>query len=154
MKKHKHLFFLVFFLSILLSGQIILYAQTSLPIVGNPPQKVEDDFILEPPEYQVETWIENLFIPWELVFLSENRALVNERAGLIRLIENGILQETPYKIINEVTHVGEGGLMGLAKHPQYPQQKYLYIMYTYSENNEIFNRVVRYHDLDNTMEFD
>ena len=97
-------------------------------IIGEVPQNVEDNFILEPEGYLVETWVDNLRIPWELVFLSDNKALVTERAGQLRLIENGILQEKPYKIITEVEHIGEGGLMGMAKHPDYPQQKYLFIM--------------------------
>lgn len=154
MKNKQYLYFLLCLLSILLIGQFSLNAQTNQPIVGDPPQKVEDNFILEPAEYDVETWLENLDIPWELVFLSENKALVTERKGQIRLIKNGNLEESPYFVVEEVGHIGEGGLMGLAKHPQYPQQKYLYVMYTYSENNEIFNRVARYRDLDNTMEFD
>jgi quinoprotein glucose dehydrogenase len=124
------------------------------PIVGDPPQKVSDRFIPEPEGYIIEIWVENLRIPWELVFLSEKKALVTERAGLVRLIENGILQENPYKVIAEVEHIGEGGLMGLAKHPDYPDQKYLYVMYTYRENNAIFNRVARYYDTGRSMEFD
>lgn len=141
-------------MSILLINQVAPYAQTNLPVVGDPPQKVKDNFILEPAEFRVETWVENLNIPWEIVFLSENRALVTERNGQIRLIENDLLQQEPYKVIDEVAHIGEGGLMGLAKHPQYPQQKYLYVMYTYQEGNIISNQVVRYYDTDDTLEFD
>jgi glucose/arabinose dehydrogenase len=141
---------LLFNLTILASDQV----KFGNPIVGDPPQEAEDRFIPEPDEYDVEAWVENLRIPWELVFLSENKALVTERSGEIRLIEKGILQEEPYKIIDEVAHIGEGGLMGLAKHPDYPDQKYLYVMHTYRENNAIFNRVVRYSDSGTTMEFD
>jgi glucose/arabinose dehydrogenase len=152
--KNKNYLLLVLLLIIFSIGEFSVNTQTNQPIVGNPPQKVEDNFILKPAEYHVETWVDNLDIPWEIVFLSENKALVTERKGQIRLIQNGILEEEPYYTVAEVEHIGEGGLMGLAKHPQYPQQKYLYVMYTYSENNTIFNRVARYHDLDNTMEFD
>ncbi len=124
------------------------------PILGGVPQTVEDNFILEPEEYLVEVWIENLRIPWELVFLSDKRALLTERAGSVRLIDNGILEEKPYVTIAEVEHIGEGGLMGLAKHPDYPEQKYLYVMYTYREDGALFNRVARYYDTDSSMEFD
>jgi len=154
MKNKNYLLFQIFLLIILSIGQLSLNAQTNQPIVGNPPQKVEDNFILEPAEYHVETWIENLDIPWELIFLSENKALVTERDGQIRLIENDTLQEKPYKIIEQVAHIGEGGLMGMAKHPNYPEQKYLYVMHTYQEDNNIFNRVTRYYDTDTTIEFD
>jgi len=124
------------------------------PVIGDPPQKVEDNFIPEPGEYTVEAWVENLRIPWALVFLSDEKALVTERAGRIRLIENGTLREEPYKIIGDVEHVGEGGLMGLAKHPGYPEQSYLYVMYTYRDGGRLYNRVARYRDTGTTMEFD
>ncbi len=124
------------------------------PVVGDPPQRVEDTFIPEPGEYIVETWIENLRIPWALVFLSDEKALVTERAGRIRLIENGILRDEPYKVIDDVEHVGEGGLMGLAVHPEYTTQPYLYVMYTYRADGSLYNRVARYRDTGTTLEFD
>ncbi|MDD4289615.1 MAG: PQQ-dependent sugar dehydrogenase, partial [Atribacterota bacterium] len=154
MKNNNYQSFFIFLISILLIWQLSLNAQTNQPIVGEPPQSIEDNFILEPAEYHVETWVENLDIPWELVFLSENKALVTERNGQIRLIENSILQQEPYKVVDEVAHIGEGGLMGFAKHPRYPQQKYLYIMHTYLGDNELYNRVIRFIDTGNTMEFD
>ncbi len=124
------------------------------PVVGDPPQTVQDTFIPEPGEYNVETWVENLRIPWALVFLSDEKALVTERAGRVRLIENGVLREEPYKIIENVEHVGEGGLMGLAKHPHYPDQPYLFVMYTYRDGGSLYNRVSRYRDTGTAMEFD
>ena len=47
--------------------------------------------------------------------------------------------------INEVANIDEDRLMGLKKHSDYPEQKYLYVMHTYRVNNSIFNRVVRYY---------
>ena len=101
--------------------------------------------ILEPPSIKIERWVENLEIPWSLVFLSNNRALVSERPGRIRLIDNGILQEKPYAII-EVTHTGEGGLMGLALHPNYPEKPYLYAMHTIQGANGLVNRIILLRD--------
>ena len=124
------------------------------PVVGEPPQTVEDRFVPDPTEYNVEIWVKDLIIPWELIFLSTEKALVTERVGEVRLIEKGVLQDKPYMVIDEVEPIGEGGLMGMAKHPDYPEQKYIYIMYTYRENRDVFSRVARYLDLDNTLEFD
>ncbi len=124
------------------------------PVVGDPPQTVEDNFIPEPDEYTIEVWVEDLRVPWALIFLSDDKALVTERAGRIRLIENGVVHEEPYKVIDEVEHIGEGGLMGLTKHPAYPDQSYLYVMYTYRDGGTLYNRVARYRDTGSTMEFD
>ena len=124
------------------------------PVIGDPPQKVTDSFIPDPPGYAIETWAENLEIPWAIVFLSEHRALVTERAGRIRLIEEGRLQEKPYKVIEGVHHAGEGGLMGIAKHPEYPGKPYIYVMSTFQAQGKMSNRVERYRDNGNTLELD
>jgi len=129
-------------------------AQFGDPVVGDVPQMVEDNFVQEPTEYNIEVWVEDLRVPWGMVFLSDDRALVTERPGRVRLIENGTLRVEPYKIIEEVEHTGEGGLMGLAKHPTYPDQAYLYVMYTYRSGGRLYNRVARYRDTGSTMEFD
>ncbi len=115
--------------------------------MGPEPQAVEDRYDPDPPGYRVESWVENLVIPWELVFLPDNRALVTERPGRIRLIENGNLQNRPYlDLESEVVHTGEGGLMGMALHPEYPETPYLYIMYTYRNAGGLANGVARVRD--------
>ncbi len=124
------------------------------PVVGDPPQTVEDNFIPDPGEYNVEVWVEGLRVPWSLVFLSAEKALVTERAGNIRIIEDGNLRGEPYKVIDEVEHIGEGGLMGITKHPGFPEHPYLYVMYTYRDGGTLYNKVERYRDIGSTMEFD
>jgi glucose/arabinose dehydrogenase len=123
------------------------------PVVGPPPQKVEDNFIAEPAEYRVEPWVENLEIPWALAFLPDGRALVTERPGRIRVIRDGRLDPEPYAAV-EVEHIGEGGLMGLAVHPEFPDQPWLYVMYTHRDGGSLYNRVDRLRDTGGTAEFD
>lgn len=123
--------------------------------VGNVPQQVGDVFRPEVEEVTVKTWAKNLKAPWELVFLPQsNRALVTERPGRIRLIENGQVQNDPYAHI-DVTNRGEGGLLGMAHHPDFPAKPYIYIMYTYSgTDGTTYNRVARLIDNGTTGEFD
>jgi glucose/arabinose dehydrogenase len=116
-----------------------------------------DDFsetiVPEPPGIIVERWVENLEIPWSLIFLPNNRALVSERAGRIRLIENGILREESYATL-EVTHIGEGGLMGLALHPNYPEEPYIYAMHTFQGATGLVNRIILLRDQGNRAVFE
>jgi quinoprotein glucose dehydrogenase len=123
------------------------------PKGGIVPQKVEDQFLPEGDGIKVEAWIENLEIPWSLLFLPDDRALVSERPGRIRLIKEGKLRGDPYATI-DVAHVGEGGLMGLCLHPQFQKKPYLYAMHTYRKGDNSFNRVVRLKDLGDHGEFD
>ncbi len=121
--------------------------------VGDKPQTVEDVFLSEGDRVKVEIWLENLQIPWSLIFLPDGRALVSERSGNIRLIKAGKLIEKPYARI-EVAHIGEGGLMGLALHLSFPKEPYIYAMHTYREADKLLNRVIRLKDNGDTGSFD
>ncbi len=58
--------------------------------------------------YQVETVAEGLEVPWAIAFSPDGRIFVTERIGQLRVIENGVLNPEPIKILD----VGgiEGGL--------------------------------------------
>jgi len=125
----------------------------SRPVVGEAPQKVEDRFMGDGVGVRVEVWIENLEIPWSLVFPEEDRALVSERPGRIRLIKDGKLLSHSYAEV-EVIQNGEGGLMGLALHPEFPDKPYVYPMHIYQREGSLFNRVVRFKDAGDHGVFD
>jgi len=133
---------------LLVFGFVISFSVIGAAIeVGEVPQDVEDQFIYEPEGVEVESWVQGLEIPWQLIFLPESdRALVTERPGQIRLIENGELRSDVYADI-DAAHYGEGGLMGVDYHPDFPDEPYLYIMYTYqNEAGDYFNRISRLTD--------
>ncbi len=88
---------------------------------------------------------ENLEIPWALDFLPGGDIILTERPGRIRLFIPGRgLADEPLLTLPHVEHRGEGGLLGLALHPSYPDSPYLYVYYTYRDNNALANRVVRF----------
>ncbi len=135
------------FLMLVFSLVLSFTAQGLAIEVGETPQDVDDVFIYEPDGVEVESWVEELEIPWQLIFLPESdRALVTERPGRIRLIENSSLAEANYAEL-DVAHIGEGGLMGLTHHPEFPEEPYIYTMYTYQhEDGNYYNRVSRLTD--------
>lgn len=104
--------------------------------------------------YSVEIVAEELFIPWALDITKDGRIFFTERIGNIRLIENGVLQTSPvYTFFPPFEAQGEGGLMGLVLAPDFENNGYFYVMYTYMENGEFFNKVVRMHyEKNNTTE--
>lgn len=116
--------------------------------VGEFPQDVEDEFVLEPEAVNVEVWQQNLNVPWELIFLPDSdRALVTERDGQVKQIIDGELQSENYLEL-DIDSRGEGGLMGMAHHPDFPERPYIYLMYTYTSSGELYNRVSRFTDED------
>jgi len=128
-------------------------ASCSQQQVGGKPQSVEDVFLPDGNNVAVEVWIENLNVPWSLIFLPDGRALVSERPGRIRLISNGKLQAQPYVTVDSA-RIGEAGLMGLAIHPKFPAEPYIYAMYTYQKEGSLRNRVIRFRDNGRTGSFD
>lgn len=88
---------------------------------------------------------ENLDTPWALAFLPDNRMLVTERQGTVRLIDaSGTLHSSPLATLPQVKESGEGGLLGIAIHPDFSSNHYVYLYYTYSSTRTgTLNRVVR-----------
>lgn len=105
----------------------------------------------DPPLIQVQSIASGLVVPWGIVFPSPTRVYVTERPGRVRLIENGKLRPEPYARISKVTHTGEGGLMGIALHPQYPGIRKVYLMYSYSSGGRTYNRVSVFDDTGKTL---
>ncbi len=91
----------------------------------------------------VETIAGGLDTPWALDFAPDGRIFLSERAGRIRVIENGKLHAEPWMTL-EVAAVGEAGLLGLAVDPQFARNGYVYVAYSYrNPNSPLRNRLVR-----------
>lgn len=93
-----------------------------------------------------ETVVENLTVPWSIVFTASNRLLVTERPGRIRIVENDTLQNKPLITFPEVVSVGEEGLMGLITDPEYTTNKRLFVCLAYQKDNGYLNKVVSLND--------
>lgn len=91
-------------------------------------------------EKDIEVVAESLTIPWEIVFLPDGELLVTERPG--RLIKIGPERKTIP--IGGVRHQGEGGLLGLALHPRFRENHWLYLYLTTTAGSGLTNRVERY----------
>ncbi|WP_070000725.1 PQQ-dependent sugar dehydrogenase [Cellulosilyticum sp. I15G10I2] len=100
--------------------------------------------------YEIEVVAENLHIPWGIAISDEGKIYFTERSGAIRVIEEGELQPEPIITLGPpFVSSGEGGLMGIALDPDFSQNHYMYVMHTYNEGNQIYNRVIRLIKQDN-----
>jgi len=86
-----------------------------------------------------------LRVPWAIAFASADRILVTERPGRVRVIERGQLRAAPLLSLTDVVSRGEAGLMGLAVHPDYATNQFVYVCYATGEDT-LTDRVVRYRD--------
>lgn len=93
---------------------------------------------------------QNLNIPWEIVFLNKQEMLVTQRSGeLLKIRLNG--ESSVVTEIEGVEHVGEGGLLGLALHPDFKNNNYLYLYLTTRTQQGLINRIERYKYSDNAL---
>lgn len=93
----------------------------------------------------VEIVVGDLEVPWEIRFFPDGDLLVTERGGRILRIDPA--EGTP-AVLGRVPAArrGEGGLLGAAVDPGFPQQPYIYVAYTYEDEraaNGLSNRVSR-----------
>lgn len=95
-------------------------------------------------KYKVETVLSNLEIPWSIVFDQAETMYFTERPGRLQMLRKGEIKPALIAEIDEVRHRGEGGLMGLALHPNFQSNRWLYLSYTFSGSAGLANRVVRY----------
>ncbi len=92
---------------------------------------------------RAEVVVSGLEIPWSIAFLPDGAMLVTERPGRLRLIKEGKLVEKPVLTLKVSTH-GEGGLAGLALHPQFKKNRLFYLYYTARKGLKAENRIERF----------
>ncbi len=69
--------------------------------------------------------------PWGMAFVpGSNDILVTERPGRLRLVRNGVLDPTPIGALPEIRAVTLGGLLDIALHPNFAQNRLIYFSYS------------------------
>lgn len=87
--------------------------------------------------------------PWAIA-IAEDKIFVTEKKGNIRVIESDVLIEEPLATLR-VANVFGGGLLGITTHPDFTSNHFLYVYYTYSENDTLWNKVLRITESDNKI---
>jgi glucose/arabinose dehydrogenase len=127
-----------------------VYSNVQKKEISAPLQKMESSTVNDesspPADIARMTYITGkLDTPWALAFLPDNSILVTERTGRVSLIDpNSVLEPEVIATLDNAKEIGEGGLLGITLHPDFENNHFLYLYYTYtgSEDNTL-NRVVR-----------
>src|SRR5437867_5832558 len=81
-------------------------------------------------QHQIRLFVTKGFIqPWSMAFLPDGGILVTERPGRLRIVRNGVLDPTPVAGMAQVQAQGLAGLMDIALHPRFNENKLVYFTY-------------------------
>jgi glucose/arabinose dehydrogenase len=81
-------------------------------------------------DYRVVTVAEGFVNPWSIAFLPNGDMLVTERPGRLRIVRAGRLLEKPVEGVPAVRARGQGGLLDVVPHPNFAQNRLLYLSYS------------------------
>lgn len=87
--------------------------------------------------------VSGLETPWSVAFLPDGRWLITERAGRLRVVENGRLLPNPVAGLPPVAARGQGGLFDVVLHPQFHDHAWVYWSYSAEENGALGTEVAR-----------
>ena len=101
-----------------------------------PPPSLPQTFFSAELPIRVVPIVTGLSHPWSLAFLPDGNILVTERAGRLRTVRDGKLDPTPIAGTPQVVARALGGLLDVALHPQFVQNRIVYLSYSKpGENN-------------------
>lgn len=137
-------FILIIIILVLFLGGIFFFNKekpnsSPVSIVSQPEQSTPEDTSLS------SILAKDLDTPWSIAFLPNKSFLVTERKGDVWFIDPN-KNSSPSLIakIENAKEIGEGGLLGITLHPNFETNNFVYLYYTYTQNEEnTLNRVVR-----------
>jgi len=88
------------------------------------------EFDTEKGRVRVTVVAKGLDHPWGMAFLPEGGMLVTERPGRLRVIRNGSLDPAPIAGTPAVRAALLGGLLDIALHPKFSENRLLYLAYS------------------------
>lgn len=120
---------------------LILSSQTNpIPIPEPPTQDSKKP---------VDILATNLKKPRSIAF-DEDRIFVTEKIGRVRVVQNGTLVDDPLVTLR-TANVFDGGLLGIATHPSFENNHFLYVYHTYEEDKKLWNKIVRITESQNKL---
>lgn len=131
---------LLFSFSLLLAAPSLLPAEASALSISSPPTQETADSS----KYTVEKLYEGFKNPWGMAWLPDGRMLVTEKAGEILVFKNNKFTGEKLVGVPKVSADGQGGLLDIKLHPDYKQNKWIYISYSKPVEGGVTTAITRF----------
>ena len=116
------------------------------PTPGNPDLPEDPDWPSDKVREVVSTGINR---PWEILWGPDNFIWMTERGGRISRVNPKTGQVLPLLTLPDIVSNGEGGLLGMALHPDFSNSPFVYVVYNYGTPYR--EKVVRYEYRNNAL---
>ena len=126
----------------------IIFAVVIWVSPSNPPPIPEPT--TEYSNQSVQVLATNLEKPWAIGF-GGDKIFVTEKTGQVRVIESGVLLDDPLATLRTANIFG-GGLLGIAVHPSFIDNHFIYVYYTYENDDRLWNKILRITELNNKLD--
>ncbi len=93
--------------------------------------------------WKAVTIVSGLEHPWAMQWLPDGALLISERPGRLRVVRDGQLDPKPIVGVPPVLALGQGGLMDLALHPRFGENRLVYFTYATGDRSANRTRLAR-----------
>lgn len=108
----------------------LIYLSASAAVVESEKQKIRYDIITQ-----------GLDHPWSLAFLPNGEYLITERSGQLKRINKaGLLYPQAISGLPKIEQHGQGGLLDIALHPDFKNNRWVYLSYAEKEQGLFDNK--------------
>lgn len=87
-----------------------------------------------PEGFQVQEIVSDLIYPTALAFTPDGRMFIALKNGTVRVVKEGDLLDEPLVVLSDVNNYYERGLLGVAVDPDFLENGYVYLLYTYENS--------------------
>jgi len=125
---------------------LILFLLTEI-IAAKEPQNWDNSLETTKKEvFVVESFIGGFNVPWGMAFLPNGKLLVSDRNGTLWLVDKEGKNKAKVSGVPKVRYKGQGGLLDIQIHPNYKDNKFIYLSYSdflKDDKNKSFTSIVR-----------
>lgn len=103
------------------------------------------------PSYKIQEVASSLNFPWSLAFLPDGGLLVTERTGQLIKLSAGNVSEFITGLPTDIYVNGQGGLLDVVLHPDFSENRWVYISYATGDDGKNALQVIRAKLVDNQL---
>ena len=122
---------------------LLIMAYISLAMFLSAATSAPDIIKTEAHTLRIVKIVSGLEHPWGHAFLPDNRIIITERPGRLRIVESGHLNPEPVAGLPAIAARGQGGLLDVALHPNFVTNQLVYLSYSAAGASGVGTEVAR-----------